>query len=73
MPAKPAGLQARACEQAAILLSLENLMTYAWIAYRVGTGALHLPGWYFDITVEVMLHYQKDSKGFQIFTKDSYD
>ena len=48
-------------------------MTYAWIAYRVGTGALHLPGWYFDITVEVMLHYQKDSKGFQIFTKDGYD
>ena len=65
LPTKPAGLQARACEQAAILLSLENLMTYPWIASRVGAGSLHLHGWYFDITAGAMLHYQPDSQGFQ--------
>ena len=65
LPTKPSGLQARACEQAAILLSLENLMTYPWIASRVAAGSLHLHGWYFDITAGAMLHYQPDSQGFQ--------
>ena len=49
LPAKPPALQARACEQAAILVSLENLMTYPWIAQRVALGEIHLHGWYFDI------------------------
>lgn len=64
LPAKPADLQARACEQAAILLSLDNLMTYPWIATRVGGGTLHLHGWYFDITAGAMLHYQPDRQAF---------
>jgi carbonic anhydrase len=46
-------------------LSLENLMTYPWIASRVAAGSLHLHGWYFDITAGAMLHYQPDSQGFQ--------
>ena len=39
----------RACEQRAILVSLENLLTFPWIAKRVADGALMLHGWYFDI------------------------
>src|SRR3990167_7317087 len=37
---KPPELQAQACEQAAVLISLENLLSYPWIARRVATGAL---------------------------------
>ena len=73
LPTKPARLQARACEQAAILLSLENLMTYPWIASRVGAGALHLHGWYFDMTAGALLHYQPDSQSFHPIAMDGSD
>jgi len=42
-------IQARACEQASILKSLENLMSYPWISRRVNEGKLALHGWYFDM------------------------
>ncbi|MGB8516794.1 MAG: carbonic anhydrase, partial [Gallionella sp.] len=38
-----------ACEQRAILVSLQNLHTFSWIAQRVELGTLTLHGWYFDI------------------------
>ena len=57
LPDKPPALRAQACEQAAILVSLENLMTYPWIARRVSAGALHLHGWYFDIGQGELLGY----------------
>ena len=44
LPAKPPALQARACEQASILVSLENLMTYPWIAQRVAADSPDPPG-----------------------------
>lgn len=65
LPAKTPALQARACEQAAILVSLENLMTYPWIAERVTTGAMHLHGWYFDIAEGELLSYQPTRNGFE--------
>ncbi|MBK7422604.1 MAG: carbonic anhydrase [Propionivibrio sp.] len=65
LPAKTPALQARACEQAAILVSLENLMTYPWIAERVTTGAMHLHGWYFDIAEGELLSYQPARNGFE--------
>src|SRR4030067_636247 len=39
----------RACEQKAILVSLNNLMTFPWIRERVEQGSLTLHGWDFDI------------------------
>lgn len=57
LPDKPPALQEQACEQAAILVSLENLMTYPWIARRVEAGSLHLHGWYFDIGQGELLGY----------------
>jgi carbonic anhydrase len=65
LPAKPSALQARACEQAAILVSLENLMTYPWIAARVSAGTIHLHGWYFDIALGELLSYNPAHKGFE--------
>ena len=41
--------RARACEQAGIKLSLQNLMTFPWISERVEQGALQLNGWYYDL------------------------
>ncbi len=47
----------RACEQRAILVSLNNLMTFPWIRERVTQGTLVLHGWYFDIEQGELLGY----------------
>lgn len=70
LPTKPSALQARACEQAAILVSLENLMSYPWIAERVDTGAMHLHGWYFDIAQGELLSYNPARNGFEPIMND---
>ncbi|NIV49876.1 MAG: carbonic anhydrase [Gammaproteobacteria bacterium] len=41
--------KARMCEQSAVLVSLENLMTFPLISQRVSDGQLRLHGWYIDI------------------------
>ena len=65
LPAKEPALQDRACEQAGILVSLENLLTYPWIAERVQAGSVHLHGWYFDIGAGALLHYDAASNAFE--------
>ena len=45
----PPEQQAKACEHASILVSLENLLTFPWIRERVEADTLDLHGWYFDI------------------------
>ncbi|OGS92509.1 MAG: carbonic anhydrase [Gallionellales bacterium GWA2_59_43] len=47
----------RACEQRAILGSLDNLMTFSWIRERVEQGRLTLHGWYFDMENGRLLGY----------------
>ena len=49
MPDAPEDVKTRVCEQRAVLVSLENLMTFPFIRQRVGDGRLHLHGWYVDI------------------------
>ncbi len=49
MPDAPEDVKARVCEQSAVLVSLENLMTFPFIHQRVSNGRLRLHGWYFDI------------------------
>ena len=65
LPSKPLALQERACEQAGILVSLENLMTYPWIAQRVEAGEIHLHGWYFDIAAGALMHYEPARNAFE--------
>jgi carbonic anhydrase len=62
LPHKSLDLQARACEQAAILLSMENLLSFPWIAQRVNNGSLFLHGWYFDLAQGELLGYDADKK-----------
>ncbi|WIM06259.1 MAG: hypothetical protein OHM77_02910 [Candidatus Nitricoxidivorans perseverans] len=73
LQAKPPALQARACEQAAILVSLENLMTYPWIAERVAVGAMHLHGRYFDIAQGELPSYQPTRNAFEPIGASSSD
>lgn len=56
--------QARACEQRAILVSLDNLMTFNWVREQVEAGRLTLHGWYFDIEHGQLLRYDATTRGF---------
>ncbi len=47
----------RACEQNAVLVSLENLTTFQWVRERVENGTLQLHGWYVDIAVPELSAY----------------
>lgn len=47
----------RACEQAALLLSLDNLLTFPWVRERAELGELLLHGWYFDLERGELLSY----------------
>ena len=57
-------VQATACNQWAIALSLENLMSFPWIRERVEAGMLTLHGWYFDIDAGELLGYSKETSSF---------
>lgn len=39
----------RACELAAMRISLDHLREFPWIASRTAAGSLELHGWYFDL------------------------
>ncbi len=41
--------QCHACEQAAVRISLQNLMSFPWISAAVKKGHLSLHGWYYDL------------------------
>jgi len=58
-------LRHRACEQQAILVSLNNLMTFSWIRERVEQGKLSLHGWYFDIEGGELLGYNATTRRFE--------
>lgn len=66
LPNKTPEVQAHACEQASILISLENLRSYPWISKRVELGKLALHGWYFDMDKGELLQYQQESGKFEV-------
>jgi carbonic anhydrase len=55
----------RACEQAAILVSLRNLRTFPWVQNAVAAGHLTLHGWYFDIAAGALLAYSDKADAFR--------
>jgi len=66
LPNKAPEIQRRAAEQAAILLSIENLHTFPFIEQRIKAGTLSLHGWYFDLAQGELLEYCVDQG---VFTK----
>jgi carbonic anhydrase len=62
---KPVEVRKRACEQAALLLSLDNLLTFPWLRQRAEQGELFLHGWYFDLVRGELLSYEARSGTFR--------
>lgn len=60
------GNRHRACEQQGVLISLNNLMTFAFIRDRVEQGTLSLHGWYFDMEHGELLGYNADTRQFEV-------
>ena len=58
----------RACEQNAVLVSLENLTTFDWVRERVESGELQLHGWYVDIAIPELSAYDWESGKFKAFS-----
>lgn len=60
-----APIKQRALEQAVILVSLNNLMTFPWIAERVAAGDLQIHGWYFDLKSGQIFRYKEKTQSFE--------
>jgi carbonic anhydrase len=52
-----------ACEQSAVRLSLDNLLTFPWVAERVRQGRLKLHGWYYDLQSGRITRLEDDFQG----------
>ncbi len=61
--ADPAQRQ-RACEQAAVLISLRNLQTFPFVRHAMENGLLTLHGWYFDLEAGALLAYSERADDF---------
>jgi len=62
---KPNALQLKACEQRAVLVSLQNLMGFDFVRERVEQGTLKLHGWYFDLAAGELLCYNPETDQFE--------
>lgn len=60
--------QSHACEEASILVSLENLLTFPWIKERVQQGKLNLHGWHFDLKTGKVMAYNPERGHFEPLT-----
>lgn len=58
------GHRQRACEQATVEVSLNNLATFPWIRARAESGALGLHGWYFDLERGALMRFDAATKTF---------
>lgn len=52
------------CEQTAILVSLNNLLSYPWLAEKVAQDEVQLDGWYFDMQSGSLVGYDSDQHQF---------
>lgn len=60
--------RAKACEEQALLVSLENLKTYPWIKERVEAEKIFLQAWRFDIGGGIIQHYNAETNMFEELT-----
>jgi carbonic anhydrase len=57
-------VQNHACELGAIIMSLNNLRSFPWVAEREQSGEIALHGWYFDMTNGALLAYSDRTDSF---------
>ncbi len=55
----------RACELAAIMVSMDNLLSFPWLRERVEAEALHIHGWYFDMDCGELSTYMPETGEFE--------
>lgn len=58
-------IKQRALEQAVILVSLNNVMTFPWVAAKVRAGELQIHGWYFDLKSGQIFRYKEKTQSFE--------
>lgn len=56
--------RARILEQALVMKSLANLLTFPWIRERVEQGDLCLHGWYFDLAAGMLMGFDSNEMRF---------
>lgn len=56
---------ATALEMAGVLTSIENLLTFPWLAERVAQGKLTIHGWYFDMACGQLFGYLPQTRTFE--------
>lgn len=56
---------ARCCERQAVLVSLENLMSFPFIQEKVDAGTLEIHGWYLDIAEGELMAYNPQKHAFE--------
>lgn len=61
----------RALEQAVILVSMSNLMSFPWIRERCASHLLEIHGWHFDMTEGRILEYDPAQEKFTDLSPDS--
>ena len=64
-PAASREALARRCEQAAVLLSVENLLSYPWLEERVRDGRLRLHALYYDMAAGHMCLWNPEAEAFE--------
>jgi carbonic anhydrase len=65
LPDQEDHVRQRACEQASVLVSLENLLTFPWLWERVMQNRVYLHGWYFDMQKGELLSYLPETGTFE--------
>ncbi len=58
--------RSRRCEEGAVLISLDNLLSYPWIAERVKNGQLKLHALYYDLSEGNLYRFSPDSEDFEL-------
>ena len=66
MPDASEAQQARACEKGAVMVSMENLMTFSCIRKKVYKSQLRLHGWFVDIKAGTLSCYNSDTCQFEV-------
>lgn len=61
--------KARLCEEATVLLSIENLLSYHWVEEAVQTGTLTLHALYYDMHKGLLSVWNGDSENFEPIAK----
>lgn len=63
----------RSCEQAAIQVSLANLLSFPWVRERVERRQLSLHGWYFDLENGELRSHNPASNNFDSLAETSFN